>query len=1796
MRLHLWRLCLLGTCAAAAPSLYPGCASGSDCVINGTFALPAALAFNSLVVLPASALTCAPPSGCALAVVANMTVSGARLTSPASLSSLNISVGGALLVANSTLSAPYARVSAASLALQQNSSIHSNGLGYGAGSGPGAASNGYAPFGCAGDCAQSAGGTGGTHGGQGGRAGAYCGFSALPAAEYGNASFPTSLGSGGAWGTGGGAAPGAGGGAVAVLVQGAALIDGSSSLSASGASVSSWSGACGDYVSQAHGAGAGGSVVLQAAAVSGAGSVLALGGSAVKCAFGGGGGGGRVLVSVSSSAALQLNLSAAGGTLNPPVAVNQRACTYIGASGSRGTVVVLQPSPSASASPTPSPTVSASPTASGTRTPTASPSASPSATPPQQACVWSVATLAGSGVQGQADGQGAAAQLYTPVGLSYDPGSQALYASDWNINRIRKVTLAGAVTTVTAYSGLGSPTGFPIDAQGNMLITDFDYGLVRRLSPAGAVTTVASGLVSPTSILLDATGAFAYITEQQFGNRVRRLTMATSTISTLAGHPTGNPGFADAVGTLALFNAPTQAALHPSGTLYVADGVANQLPYSNNRIRTIDIASASVTTLAGNGIVGGADGIGTAATFNSPRGVALDPTNSVLYITEGTGNRVRSITLSTALVQTIAGSGAAGFADGIGTSALFFDPIFIASAPSGALYVADSLNNRIRVLTRSCPNAISCPPGSYRNTSACATCPFGNSTAFSSPCLSCPASYYCSSGTPLLCPAGSACPMGSVNATLCPAGSFSPAGASACSPCPAGTYFFAGACTQCPIGAYCAGGAALNVSCYPVSACAVAGLSAQPPCYWNVKTLAGGPSSLGTWLDGVVGFWYVQWVLPDPSGRFVYASTFQGRVRKVTFDGTVTTAVGGLTGMVFGMAFDNNGSLIIADGESHSIRSLRLSDNALTLLAGNGAASSIDGAATSASFLYPTDIAVSSSGDIFVAETHLIRRIRAGSVSAFAGSGVAGWADGVGSAAQFFKPYGICISSANVLYVADTWNNRIRMITPGRLVTTFAGNGVGAHLDGQGTASSFYQPESIALDPFNNLFVVERENFDVRMISPAGWVVTLFGSRISGYRDGFLPLFSYPRGIKIDAHGALFIADSGNFAIRWAQCVPCPISHFCVSGLPVLCPAGSACPMGSVNATLCPAGSFSPAGASACSLCPAGSTSTANSTSAAACAPLQPAASSTPSPTPTLATALAPLTRPVFTVTTIAGSGGAGSTDGAGSSASFDNIIGLCLAADQLIIVPDNKNHRLRAISNGIVTTLAGSGNPAWQDGTGAAASFKFPSRCAVSPSNGQVFVADADNLRIRSVTLSGVVSTFAGSGLSGSANGMGTAASFYGPFSLSFDSASNLYVLDVRYSVTTVIRVIAPSGSVSTLSTPGTSLGGFGAARGLTVGSQGRLYITDTDNFRIVVLTTAGAQVSTYSSQVLYGYAQDCALDAAGNLYMVLNWGCVVVMLTPGGVFSTVAGSGTCASIDGVGTGAGFAGPFGLAMNAAFTKLFVADSSSSNVREVLLAPANISQVAGSLSRSPTTSATASPSPSPTASVASSSSATAASAARAPAGAACTAAAGCASGACSGGFCCSANAARMGCTTCAVNTGVCVLYSPGDTCASSSDCGTNLCLGGCCCASSAVLSVGCSACQCWGANASTTATTAATAGACTANPTMTLTLPCNASVSIPSAAALSRVISFGNLSVGADPLLLLPAVSPLNTWGADVIIASAPACAAFAAQQQGGAQACSAAGPVYVSAGGLPYFYLGSAAALAMVATPACGA
>ena len=179
----------------------------------------------------------------------------------------------------------------------------------------------------------------------------------------------------------------------------------------------------------------------------------------------------------------------------------------------------------------------------------------------------------------------------------------------------------------------------------------------------------------------------------------------------------------------------------------------------------------------------------------------------------------------------------------------------------------------------------------------------------------------------------------------------------------------------------------------------------------------------------------------------------------------------------------------------------------------------------------------------------------------------------------------------------------------------------------------------------------------------------------------------------------------------------------------------------------------------------------------------------------------------------------------------------------------------------------------------------------------------------------------------------------------------------------------------------------------------------------------------------------------------------------------------------------------------------------------------------------------------------------------------------------------------LGCQTCHANTGSCVTYSPGESCASTFDCASNQCLGGCCCAASAIQTPGCSACTCL-SNASTTA---ATAGACTAAPSLaTAALACNATVSLNATVALSRLIAFPASSnvTDAQPLVFLPAAAPLNTFGVDAILASPAACAAYV--QAASPFQCSLARAFPLPSGA--YYFLGTAAALGMTAAPACAA
>ena len=158
-------------------------------------------------------------------------------------------------------------------------------------------------------------------------------------------------------------------------------------------------------------------------------------------------------------------------------------------------------------------------------------------------------------------------------------------------------------------------------------------------------------------------------------------------------------------------------------------------------------------------------------------------------------------------------------------------------------------------------------------------------------------------------------------------------------------------------------------------------------------------------------------------------------------------------------------------------------------------------------------------------------KIPPGIVTTFAGS-TNGYLDGTGTGARFASPYGVAVDSAGTVYVADTFNNRIRKITPAGVVTTLAGSTEG-YLDGTGTGAQFSYPYGVAVDSAGNLYVADSTNNRIRKITPAGVVTTLAGST-QGYLDGTGTgaQFTTPYGVAVDSAGNLYVADSENNRIR----------------------------------------------------------------------------------------------------------------------------------------------------------------------------------------------------------------------------------------------------------------------------------------------------------------------------------------------------------------------------------------------------------------------------------------------------------------------------------------------------------------------------------------------------------------------------------------------------------------------------------------------------------------------------------------
>jgi sugar lactone lactonase YvrE len=213
---------------------------------------------------------------------------------------------------------------------------------------------------------------------------------------------------------------------------------------------------------------------------------------------------------------------------------------------------------------------------------------------------------------------------------------------------------------------------------------------------------------------------------------------------------------------------------------------------------------------------------------------------------------------------------------------------------------------------------------------------------------------------------------------------------------------------------------------------------------------------------------------------------------------------------------------------------------AIHTLAGNLAPGSTNGFGSNARFNDPAGVAADSTGNIFVADTGngTIRKIRPdGFAGAFAGlAGNFGSSNGTGTNARFFAPQGIAIDTAGNLYVADTANATVRRISPAGIVSALAGSVTNFNsFDGAGSSAQFYQPEGLAVDPGQNVYVADSWNHTIRKISPAGVVTTVAGlARNYGGADGTnsQARFKRPAGLALDATTNLYVADSLNHTIR----------------------------------------------------------------------------------------------------------------------------------------------------------------------------------------------------------------------------------------------------------------------------------------------------------------------------------------------------------------------------------------------------------------------------------------------------------------------------------------------------------------------------------------------------------------------------------------------------------------------------------------------------------------------------------------
>lgn len=240
------------------------------------------------------------------------------------------------------------------------------------------------------------------------------------------------------------------------------------------------------------------------------------------------------------------------------------------------------------------------------------------------------------------------------------------------------------------------------------------------------------------------------------------------------------------------------------------------------------------------------------------------------------------------------------------------------------------------------------------------------------------------------------------------------------------------------------------------------------------------------------------------------------------------------------IAIDTQGNFYVADAANHIVRKINSAGNVTTLAGLAGSGGYVDGIGSAARFSGPSAVAVDAIGNVYVADTynHVIRVISSGgTVSTLAGlANMAGSADGVGNLARFAFPSGIAVDTSSTVYVADSSNHTIRRIDFGGTVSTLAGlAGSSGSANGSGASARFSYPNGIAVGSGGVLYVADSFNHLIRQVSALGTVSTLAGGAgLAGSTDanGTMARFNQPTGVAVDSSGNVYVSDTYNHTIR----------------------------------------------------------------------------------------------------------------------------------------------------------------------------------------------------------------------------------------------------------------------------------------------------------------------------------------------------------------------------------------------------------------------------------------------------------------------------------------------------------------------------------------------------------------------------------------------------------------------------------------------------------------------------------------